>query len=156
MKNYIITSLCLFLITSVSYSQKRMGKENRNKIKSLKIAYITEELNLTEKEAQKFWPIYNAHEETIESLRTSERSMIRKLSLSKDGFESLTKKESDDMLLMLIANEKEIFEANQKFRKKLMKILPSKKILKLEYAERGFKRKMFDRLRRMKSRNNRD
>ena len=40
-----------------------------DKIKSLKIAFITERLNLSSDEAAVFWPVYNEHEDAIEKLR---------------------------------------------------------------------------------------
>jgi len=42
---------------------------NNDRVKAYKIAYITDQLSLTEKEAQKFWPIYNAHEELMRKFR---------------------------------------------------------------------------------------
>ncbi len=40
-----------------------------DKIKALKIAFITEKLNLSEKEAQQFWPIYNSYHEDMSNLK---------------------------------------------------------------------------------------
>ena len=71
-KNILIVLFLLFS-TTLMFGQRRPDKE---KIKSLKIAYITERLNLKSSEAQAFWPIYNAHEELMESFRNQERSQI--------------------------------------------------------------------------------
>jgi hypothetical protein len=35
--------------------------QNGNRLEALKIAYITNKLNLSPEEAQKFWPIYNQY-----------------------------------------------------------------------------------------------
>jgi len=35
--------------------------QNGNRLEALKIAYITNKLNLSPEEAQKFWPIYNSY-----------------------------------------------------------------------------------------------
>ncbi len=48
------------LAVTLSFGQNRPDKD---KIKSLKIAFITERLDLSTKEAQTFWPIYNEYEE---------------------------------------------------------------------------------------------
>lgn len=52
--------LILFLFISSAYicNAQRGGDE---KINTVKIAYITNQLNLTPAEAQKFWPIYNRY-----------------------------------------------------------------------------------------------
>ena len=60
MMKKIIIYIPVFLFCSLSiFAQKK--RESREKIRTLKIAYVTEKLNLTENEAQKFWPIYNTY-----------------------------------------------------------------------------------------------
>ena len=49
----LITIGLLFLLTFNAFSQR---KEKEERIKALKIAFITERLALTETQAQKFWP----------------------------------------------------------------------------------------------------
>jgi flagellar biosynthesis component FlhA len=39
----------------------KMRAQNGNRLEALKIAYITNKLNLSPEEAQKFWPIYNQY-----------------------------------------------------------------------------------------------
>ena len=55
------TITCIVFI--ISFSILSFSQGNRDKIKTLKIAFITEKLDLSEQEAQKFWPVYNAFEE---------------------------------------------------------------------------------------------
>ncbi len=40
-----------------------------DRVKALKIAYITQSLNLKSEEAQKFWPVYNAYDNEIKKAR---------------------------------------------------------------------------------------
>lgn len=47
------------------------GNNRAEKIEALKIAFITQQLNLTPEEAQKFWPIYNTYKEELAALRKS-------------------------------------------------------------------------------------
>ena len=51
-----ITLIITLLLTMNVVAQ---SPEKRERIKALKVAFITEKLELTESEAQKFWPIYN-------------------------------------------------------------------------------------------------
>jgi hypothetical protein len=39
----------------------KIRAQNGNRLEALKIAYITNKLNLSPEEAQKFWPIYNQY-----------------------------------------------------------------------------------------------
>jgi hypothetical protein len=57
--------LYLFIVFSV-FSGK---SQNGNRLEALKIAYITNKLNLSPEEAQKFWPVYNQYAEELKSAR---------------------------------------------------------------------------------------
>jgi hypothetical protein len=61
-----ITLIITLLLTMNVVAQ---SPEKRERIKALKVAFITEKLELTESEAQKFWPIYNTFEENMHNFR---------------------------------------------------------------------------------------
>ena len=61
MKKYL---LILLLIGSLS----GIKAQNGEKIQSLKIAFITQKLQLTPDEAEKFWPIYNQYDNEIQGI----------------------------------------------------------------------------------------
>ena len=74
MKNILI--LLILLISSNIYAQPPVKKaEMKEKIKSLKISFITENLELTSEEAQQFWPVYNNYESRIIKLRHEDGSV---------------------------------------------------------------------------------
>jgi len=52
--------LILFLCIGSTYICNAQAKGNDD-INTVKIAYLTNQLNLTPEEAQKFWPIYNRY-----------------------------------------------------------------------------------------------
>ena len=61
----VISVLCALVILSAgAFAQnpgQRRGGDNgwRERVRSEKVAFLTEEIDLTESEAQVFWPIYN-------------------------------------------------------------------------------------------------
>ena len=58
--------LVVFLLaTTVFYAQH---KPDCDKIKTLKIAFLTERLSLNTQEAQAFWPIYNQYKMDLKNL----------------------------------------------------------------------------------------
>ena len=67
MKKYI---LILFVILgSFSGIKAQDGDESKaERIQALKIAFITQKLQLTAGEAEKFWPVYNQYDNEIRSL----------------------------------------------------------------------------------------
>ncbi len=68
MKKYLllIFTLCSFLMVN---AQKKGGAGDDEKIQALKIAFITQKLELTSVEAQKFWPVYNQYDGEVKNLR---------------------------------------------------------------------------------------
>ncbi len=139
-KNILVVLFLLFS-TTLMFGQRRPDKE---KIKSLKVAYITERLNLTSIEAQGFWPIYNAHEEKMESFREQERSGI--YSKIRD-METLNDNEVERLLENLIALEESKQKANQQFLKDIQKVISAKKTFLLLKTENGFKRRLLQQYR---------
>ncbi|WP_458625891.1 hypothetical protein [Winogradskyella sp. PC D3.3] len=141
----IIHTLLLTLFVCASVFAQR---PNREKIKALKIAHITDQMDLTETEAQKFWPIYNANEDAENKLR--ERSSNRRKSKNPD---ELSEDEARLLLLDMENIEKQKVELQSKLLKDLFEILPAKKIIKLYQAEHSFKQKMFEEYKKRHSKN---
>ncbi|OMP31237.1 hypothetical protein [Mangrovimonas sp. DI 80] len=112
---------------------------DREKIKTLKIAFLTERLNLTKKEAQEFWPVYNTFEESNNQLRHEAFTKRRNANL-----ESLTESEAKALLNEIAAIEDQRHQLKTKFLKDLREILSAKKILLLKQSEDDFKHQMFE------------
>jgi len=144
----LIVSLCFICLFATAFSQSH--EEKKERINALKIAFITEHLNLTESEAQKFWPIYNAYELEEDMLRELSREKKRKI--NNDISEAEAKAVLDD--LIKLENEKHNLRTD--FFDSLRKVISSKKILQLKTAEENFKRKMFEEFkkRRQERKNN--
>ncbi|MBS1742574.1 MAG: hypothetical protein JST81_06010 [Bacteroidetes bacterium] len=71
MKRMLLYFLFFISCFSAAKAQENPGGDEANKeqkIKALYIAYITQQLNLTESEAQKFWPLHAQFESEIKSV----------------------------------------------------------------------------------------
>ena len=136
-----MTKKILVLIIFLAFSNNFYGQRGpmREKVKSLKIAYITERLDLKSTEAQAFWPIYNAHEEKQNELRKRERSEIRaKLREVND----LSEAEADKLLALALSIQAEKEKLNSNFLKEINKVISSKKTILLMNAEENFKKRL--------------
>ena len=131
----LTTVTFLFLLLGInSYSQ-----HHHEKLKSLKIGYLTETLELTSKEAEGFWPIYNLHQENIHQIRYIDiRELRRKINTEKD----LKDKDAEIILDNLLKKEEAILAERSKMFKKLKTVLPPKKLLKLFKSEIDFNQKI--------------
>ena len=85
--------LFLSLCSVVAFAQPDRDEPKRSeKVEALKRAYITSELALTPVEAEKFWPVYNAHEETQKTHRKELKKVMEKMDAvgeNQKAFESL-------------------------------------------------------------------
>ena len=144
MKTEILFPIIFLVVASLSFSQG--FKEKREKVKALKVAYITEQLELTTDEAQKFWPIYNAFDENQSELRHEKMRSI--LDRFKPGnVEKLSEKDASNSLAQMEKIEEDLFNLKKKFIKDLQGVISAKKIIKLKKAEEDFNRELLKQMR---------
>ena len=127
------------IVFILSFSLITVAQSNRDKIKTLKIAYITEKLNLSEKEAQKFWPIYNNFEEENSRLRKEAYEARKKI-----NFETITEEDAKQILKEWRLNDNKRQELENDYINNLTKVISAKKTILLHRIEDDFKRKMFE------------
>ena len=144
MKTRFIYPLVFLLISSLSFAQDY--KERREKVKALKVAFITEKLELTTEEAQKFWPLYNAFDDKQSELRHEKMRAI--LDRFKPGnVEKLSEKDASNSLAQMEKIEEDLFNLKKKFIKDLQGVISAKKIIKLKKAEEDFNRELLKQMR---------
>jgi len=145
MKKQLFTTLILVFLCTNFLAQK--NKKSKEKIKAFKVSYLTQELNLTSEIAEKFWPVYNKHQENLDTLRSKGIVKIRKRIRSAGGFDAFTEEASKSFVISKIILDKKILIEKEKFLTNVSKILSYKKILKLQISEREFTRKLMQRYR---------
>ncbi|MCL7754212.1 sensor of ECF-type sigma factor [Polaribacter sp. Z022] len=141
-----LITITLFCICTVN----AQGKKSREKIKALKIAYLTEQLNLTSTEAEKFWPIYNAYSEKQHKLRNIIRTEIKNTVKENGDINSVSEKTAERIIKLKLATDKKIYEAQNKFIDDIKKIISYQKIMQLQVAELNFGRKLMKKYRHKK------
>ncbi len=143
MKYILLFSL---LFSTAVYAQQG------ERVKAFKTAHITNALDLTSAEAEKFWPIYNAHEEKMSQLRKKERQEI--FQIVKGDINGLTNEEADAIIEKGINFKQTEFDLHKELIKNLRGVIPSKKIVKLHRAEEEFKRILLNRMKNRPGRRN--
>ncbi|MBN8702895.1 MAG: hypothetical protein J0M08_07510 [Bacteroidetes bacterium] len=136
----ILITLILLLCTGLLHAQQGNGKE---RIESLKVAFITKRIDLTSKEAQQFWPLYNEYQQKREDLKIVQRQNRKNL---KDSYEGMPDKEIEAMIDDDILLKQKDLDLQKELHKKLKLILSSKKIALLYKAEDDFKRELLKQL----------
>ena len=92
------------------------------KVQALKIAFITQKLQLTSAEAEKFWPVYNQYTEEIKG--------ITKMSGTND----------------VLDNEQQLLNVRKKYKTTFEKVIGPQKMNNLFNAEREFRNVLIKRL----------
>ncbi|MFV0571422.1 MAG: hypothetical protein ACK5M1_03190 [Xanthomarina gelatinilytica] len=133
----------ILLIVFVSLSINLHAQDKHEKIKALKTAYITEQLNLTKAEAEKFWPIYNNFEEDKRVLKKEAHESRKKVDI-----ESLTEAQAKDILEDMMALNNRRNGVYNSLIINLQKVISAKKIVQLKKAEDDFNKKMFEEYRK--------
>ena len=122
-KKYILILFVILGCFSAVKAQDPADETRAERIQALKIAFITQKLQLTSSEAEKFWPIYNQYENEIHSLP----------------------KGAD-----VIVNEEKLLNIRKKYMSSFEKVIGPQKVNRLFNAERDFRDIL---IRRLQNRN---
>ncbi|MBZ9630158.1 hypothetical protein LB465_05150 [Salegentibacter sp. LM13S] len=147
MKNLFII-LLMFSGLWQMQSQDR-DHSHREKIKELKTAFFTQELNLDKQKAQKFWPVYNEYESNLHELRKREHRDLPNL-------ECISEDDAEEMLEEYVTIEKQDYVLKQKLFKDLKEIMSAQEIIKLHKLEDEFHKKLIKEYRSRKDRENQE
>lgn len=139
-----VTLIALILLSSLGWAQGRHGE----RIRAFKTGYLTQELELSQEEAEKFWPLYNEYENKMFELRFENRRQAREQISSQGGPEALTDEEAKAYLNRLFENEEKILTLKKDLYGSLEKVLPPAKLLKLHKAENDFNRHLLSEYKR--------
>lgn len=133
--------LILFLALSNIYAQG-----NKEKIESIRVAFITKEVNLTPAEAQLFWPLYNEYIDKLEAVKTQRkesRKIMEKSATASDAeINQVLKTE-------VLCREKEA-ALFKEYQEKFKKVISPRKIADLYKAEEEFKKELIKQLKESK------
>ena len=148
--------LTLFILILLSGLNNLIAQQNRCKhdnFRAYKIAYITQQLDLTPTEAEKFWPLYNEFGKQFYKLKVMDKRDMKRKIKENGGIDTLSEGEANEYVTILLNSEEEIVKLKKKFYDQLKNVLSPNKILKLYNAENEFSRKLLSEFRKNKSKN---
>lgn len=140
MKTYKQFLIILFLLSIPVFSQQNSSEKNE-KIKAMKISFITNELELTPDEAARFWPIYNAFDDKQYEIRLQKMKSFKE-KMNDESLSKMNEKEASALLSQIEGSEDDLYHIRKKFMSNINGILSPIKIIKLKKAEIDFNRKL--------------
>lgn len=129
-----VVFLCV-CINSTLYAQE-LKKEQ---IKALKIAYITEALQLDSPTAERLWPVYNKYEQRYLALRGKRKELNAHYSQKKEQ-KSLTEAEATRILDQLNSINKQLQLLEEQRIEELRRSIGAIRTLALKKAEMEFQK----------------
>ncbi|MBR4771587.1 MAG: hypothetical protein IK009_02480 [Bacteroidales bacterium] len=141
MKRFTAISITLCVLSLTAFAQwmpqkdsDEARKQGADRINAAKVAFFTQQLDLTVDEAQKFWPVYNEYNKEVDAARDE----LRKANMIMNNPE----KKADELRAALKSysdSQKKEAQLTEQYINKLLKILPVEKVAKVFTAEEMFR-----------------
>lgn len=142
MKKTIIAAM--LLVSAMAFAQEpgkapKKGQENmQERVQASRIAFITQKLDLSVKEAQVFWPVYDKIDAERKEAEKNLREATRNLNM---GLKNQAGDKDIAALTEAFVKAKVATVASEeKYLKEFSKVLPAEKVAKLYTAEERFRR----------------
>ena len=123
--------LCLFTMAvgnvyaGIRQQQNPNNQTAKDKIEALRIAFISQQLNLSPAEAEKFWPVYNAYRNDVEALQKSyagQTSADQQLDLEQKKLDLKKKYKPQFEAALGTGKLNQLYNLERKFQEKLKEI----------------------------------
>ncbi len=119
-----------------------ISQDRKEKMKSMRIAYITSELNLTSEEISKFIPIFSEFDKKHHDLKRRMRIILEK----SKSIDDISENEATEMIILSEKIEEELFNNRKNLISSLKNVLNSKKLLKFKKLELDFNKKLIEKI----------
>ena len=118
-------------------------EERMQEIKAQKTAFLTQRLDLSPAEAEKFWPVYNQFDKELDANRKEMRAEHK--AVKKDA--ELTEAEASAAIEKEMAGRQKELDIRKKYAADFKKTIGAVKTLQLAKAERDFRKELIKRFR---------
>ena len=133
----------MFLFALPVMAQKGEKSEyDKEKLESAKVAFITQRLDLSPEQAEKFWPAYNQHSK-------EKRSLMREIDRLVKEDEEITDVRAAAVIERRFEIQQQILDSERAFMKNIVKIISPVQAVKLDDVNKDFARHIY----RMQKRN---
>ncbi len=122
MKKITLFTIILFFLSVIAHSQD-------DKLRSLKVSYLTEQLNLDPQTAERFWPLYRQYENELKSVVQEKR---------RNGNETRNSYE-------ILDQEQKALDIKRKYNDLFSKVLSNDQVNRLYQSEKEFRQMVINR-----------
>ena len=146
----IMNRIVFFIVLSTILCLDAAGQPGHNRqqrmerYRAMKIAYFTDNLDLTQEEAEKFWPIYNAHHEKKDKLMRER--WVRRRNID-NHLDTLSEESAKGILENHVRILEEATRMDTRLQEDLLEFLAPSKVVTLYITEIRFREHMLRTLR---------
>ncbi|XOV95118.1 MAG: hypothetical protein ACFHWX_10485 [Bacteroidota bacterium] len=140
MKN--ITTLLIFIASFQAFGQ---SPEVLDKIESAKIALITQRLELTPNQAEKFWPIYREYSEKQRNIHKEFQDLRRDYRPN-----TATEEQSKALIDKGLEIKERMINLDKQYSDRMLTVINNRQLLRLREAENDFRQELMRRLRQQR------
>jgi len=140
MTRYIIFIYLMALSLSVISQRPEQG--DLKKIEAARIALITERLELTPEQAEKFWPIYREFDKQRKEIGLEYHTTRKNFDPNQ-----ATEEENKKMLELANSVKEQQLKLEQEYAQRLLKVITPRQLNNLRRAESDFKEMLLKRIR---------
>ncbi|WP_114749358.1 periplasmic heavy metal sensor [Pleomorphovibrio marinus] len=134
----IILLIFVTLLVFESWAQRgRGGPADREKLEAAKVAFITKKLDLSPEQAEKFWPLFNQHDQK----RRQHMKAIHQL--GREAEEGVSDQRAKELISKRFELQEKILQQEKAFIQSLEGILSPMQALRLHEANREFTRQIY-------------
>lgn len=142
MKKSIYSLLILIFFSQMAFAQ-REGSFDKEKLKDARIAFITDRLDLSSQQAERFWPIFNKYSESREA---NLRKMASLNPRREEG--EISDSQAKTMITERFKLQRQMVADEEKFVQEVSSVISYSQILQLNGIARDFTRMIYQRHRR--------
>lgn len=139
---------CTLLALPAAQAQLEPDLPLTDRMKAMKVAFITEKLGLTPEQSQGFWPVY-------EEFQNKQRD-IRQASRPGKNINQMSDVELEKHLYQNLENEAQLLELKRTYLERFQEVITIRQIALLQKAERDFNRQVVERLLELRKRRGRN
>jgi hypothetical protein len=136
MKTQKISMVLVFVLFIPVVTLWAQVPSRAERLNAQRVAFITEKLQLTPDEAQRFWPVYNEYRSKRMKIEQEKTALFHKYSPPRE--KEITDEEARQVADEYVSLEKKQADLLVEYNVRFQKVLPPQKVLRLYRAEKQF------------------
>ena len=142
----VVLLIVMLAISLAGWAQKQGPNANaKSKLEAARIAMITERLNLSPSQAEKFWPLYNQFAQERRGLQQQALQARKGLDM-----QNLTEEQSKALIKSHQTFKQDKLDLENKYASKINDVISARQMVALKKAEDDFRAMILNRLEQRK------